>query len=337
MNRILFQNLVKELLLEQTTTIDNQSAVAGRNTKSIQVDKSGKAKNMWNTYKDMIDDIPYESTMQGVGPGEQRLAKILGGKVLGPSSSYDLALLGPDGKIVETWEVKEPDEQGQIRPGTEGVKIANKVSSLMSSVVSEMKEFINAVSSKEQTPAEFLGSSVTLYEEVKNFLEAVPSKRSTKDNAELLTSGEIQKSTLKGLSQQIINIQKIVQDLQKNVLQIDVNGRTFQVSPVKMLKISRLLGLDDDSTKEKLGDATEAAIALSSLSNPVFENPQILSDLWNEINAESVFGNTNGVILVDNEGFTFIPKTKLKSRLIFTRISQGRPRFAVSAQAANQE
>lgn len=322
MNQQLFKKFIEEFLMEKK--LPGNKAV----------DKNGK-KNLWVDFQNLYGDIPYESTKTGIGPGEERLAKILGGAVQGPNSSFDLGILDPGGKtIVERWEVKEPDASGQIRPGTEGLKFANKVSTMISNVVSEMREFIDDMSTGEKMPIDSLGSSLALYEEVKNFLDTVPTKLSPKSNEELLTSGEITKVSFDELLRQVTNVQRIVKNLQSEVLEFDVDGKTFKVSPVKMLKISRLLGLTDDETKEKLGDVTEVALALSSLSNPAFENPSILLEKWNEMRASNVFGNSDGVILVDREGFTFIPASILDSKLSFVRISQGRPRFSTKASTA---
>lgn len=317
-------------LMEQNT----QLAAVPITSQSATVNKSG-GKNKWLNFKKLYGNIPYESTTPAIGPGEERLAKILGATIQGPNVSFDLGILDPEGKtIIERWEVKEPDKSGQIRPGTEGLKFANEVSSLISTVVSEMRKFVNAaeetMKSKNQSPNVFLGANAPIYQNVKDFLDSVPSKSSPKSNEELLTSGEITKDAMNGLIKQVINIQSIVKNSQTANHQIEIDGESLQLTPVQILNISRILGRDDQATQQRLGKNADMAIALSVLSNSVFDNPQILMDKWREIRASKVFGNADGVIVVSPEEFTFIPEASLDEKLIFMRISQGRPRFKLN-------
>lgn len=332
MNRILLKSLVNEVLYERNVPTTDLSKVTPKVTP--KVNKNGT--NSWSDFPE-ADDIPFPETDAGIGDGEKKLAKILGGDVMGPSVSYDIAIPNK-ANPVEKWEVKHPSKK-EIKAGTQGVRIANHLITMVSTVATEMDEFIElAYQKEEKIPAEFLGPATPLYEEVRNFIRGMPYEKSAektgsaktlKTNYDLLTSGEITKNTLNRLIMQVQNVQKISEMLQKNVLKIKYNDQEFQVSPAKMLKISKILGLQDDKGSEDTTGGVDAAVALSVLMHPAFDNPQLLSEKWNEIAASKVFEGVKGVILVDAKGFECIQSDQLDSRLEFSRISMGTTKFKV--------
>ena len=321
--------LVRQLLLED----DEPGMPITLTLGMLGVSKSGV--NRWSSFPDATQiDLGKET---GVGPGERRLAAILNGEVQGPSKPYDLVIPDP-GKAEEgisgpsevegRWEVKAPDSQTQIRPGTEGLKVVRKVARSIMTVAEEMREFIDHITDDDK-PASFIDTAGAKkeYSDIKEWLDAVPSKRSTKNNYELLISGEINADTLAQFTKHIENVRKLSEKIQGEILQINVNGTDFEVTPTKMLRISKILGKDDETAKGELGDVADSAVALSILSNPVFDDPKKLMDEWKAIRASDVFGDTEGLILVNSDGFEFIDIATMDDKVTFARVSQGKPKF----------
>ena len=77
----------------------------------------------------------------GVGPGEERLARIFGGKVQGGSVSFDV-VTGAD----SFWEVKGLAEPtSTIRPGREGREVWIKPAKIVTGVLNQVENFIRIV------------------------------------------------------------------------------------------------------------------------------------------------------------------------------------------------
>ena len=77
----------------------------------------------------------------GVGPGEDRLAAILGGEVQGQSESFDLQV--GSGPFAGKWEVKAPDNSSEIRPGTEGITAFGPINKTLRIALDELSEFLS--------------------------------------------------------------------------------------------------------------------------------------------------------------------------------------------------
>jgi len=271
------------------------------------------------------DDFPSDISLSGdtgVGPGEYRLADILGGKAQGQSKSYDLSI--PDGPFEGNWEVKAPDKDSEIRPGTEGSTAFGHVNKTLRIAFDELQEFITAPGIENLMKGSGTSSE---YQQIVTFMNDSVTK-SGKSNYDLLQRGEITAARFNDIMKIIEAASKIIKSTQGKMMNVKVNNKSYKVTPTNMLKISRLLGITEDEASNELGDASSAAIALSILSSPVFSNPDILKSQWEEtITAEGVFDLT-GVILVTPEGFMMI-RHPYGDQIKFSRVSQGKPKFKV--------
>jgi hypothetical protein len=108
-------------------------------------------KNTWVTWPDSVADIKFGSVndkentdrvrVDGVGPGENRIAAIVGGLVMGPFVSYDIAL--PDSK----WEVKSISSKVQtIRTCGAGRSAFSQARKRLSDIVGQLASVSEAVS-----------------------------------------------------------------------------------------------------------------------------------------------------------------------------------------------
>ena len=70
-------------------------------------------KDAWNPWTNRSIDIPFGTTEQAVGDGEQKLGAEYGVNPMGQNVSYDLDILG------EKWEVKKLDSDNSFRLGVE--------------------------------------------------------------------------------------------------------------------------------------------------------------------------------------------------------------------------
>lgn len=274
---------------------------------------------------DLMRWSDFESTVSlkprsGVGPGEDRLAEILGGEVQGQSESFDLSI--SDGPMKGRWEVKAPDNSSEIRPGTEGITAFGPINKTLRNALDELTEFlsypgVDKLAKEAGVTADF--------EKLVDFTQREVTK-SGKTNVDLISSGEITAKRFEQIMSAFESASKLVRRMQGDLLNIQVGEKEYEVTPTNMLKISRLLGIDDSEASEGLGAAADAAIALSSLNNKVFKNPQVLRDQWKDtVDADEVF-DLEGVILVTPDGFMMIPKPYGES-ISFSRVTQGKPKF----------
>lgn len=256
----------------------------------------------------------------GVGPGEDRLAEILGGEVQGQSESFDLLI--PQGSLSGKWEIKAPDNSREIRPGTEGITAFGPLNKTLRNALDELGEFLSYPG--VEALAKESGSSED-FQKLLDFSSKEVTK-SGKTNIDLIMSGEITAARFEEIMSMFESTTELVKRMQGDLLNIQVGEKEYQVTPTNMIKISRLLGVDDTEASDGLGAAAEAAIALSALNSSVFRNPQSLRDQWNDtVSADEVF-DLKGVILVTPDGFMMIPKPYGNS-IVFSRVTQGKPKF----------
>ena len=117
-----------------------------------------------NLWQDFPSKVPLAGR-SGVGPGEDRLADIFGGEVQGQNVSFDLEF--SSGPLKGTWEVKAPDAEGNIRPGTEGTSAAAPLMKILVTACDELYEFVNFPGVKEITKSD---ESNGLYDEIESFI-----------------------------------------------------------------------------------------------------------------------------------------------------------------------
>ena len=277
----------------------------------------------------------------GVGPGEDRLAEILGGEVQGQSESFDLNI--PDGEFAGhkkhpfagKWEVKAPDAAGTIRPGTEGITAFGPINKTLRIAVDELAEFLQYPGVADLAEA---SESKTQYDDIVSFFAEKEPKseggKVGKPDASLTQSGEITENRFERIMDVLESAKTMVASMQGELLNISVDDTEYQVTPTKMLKISQLLGISDDDTTSALGASAEAARALSSLNSEIFDDATALRTEWEtSIKADEVFDLT-GIILVTPDGFMMVKKP-YGDKIKFNRVTQGKPRFKTPVKGAS--
>lgn len=90
--------------------------------------------NVWNPWTEKSVNIPFESTEQAVGDGEQKLGAEYDVNPKGQNVSYDLDVLG------EKWEVKKLDSANSFRLG---VEVSSSYRQIIDSVTRILEQIIN--------------------------------------------------------------------------------------------------------------------------------------------------------------------------------------------------
>ena len=80
-------------------------------------DQKFLSQRTWEPWPIATQCVEYTSVMKGIGDGEQRVAHLFGGSIMGGNKSYDLIIRGAG-----RWEVKDLSNGNEIRPGTQGTR-----------------------------------------------------------------------------------------------------------------------------------------------------------------------------------------------------------------------
>lgn len=291
-----------------------------------------------------VAKVPYAKS-EGVGPGERRLAKILGGEVMGGSATFDLST--PYGKF----EVKEPTGgwYGGIRVESEGIaaieanlsKIKNAAKKIDTVFGTGAKPDMVAAA-KEMYPAETL-------QKIVDFATKPETKGQTA--IQWILRGEIGAKRLKALgdtlllihsglmAEGIIRLARRVQQVlgeEKFVTMDDSETGVDVKQPVDtatFVKVGKALGVSAEEMK-----VSPADMLRSALSGQAFTNPdEFINNVVTEpVTASQVFGHTDGLILVQPQGYMIIPKSDL-TKMQFLRISKGKPYFRLAGGGGSEE
>lgn len=263
--------------------------------------------------------IPYEGRA-GVGPGEERLARIFGGEVQGGNVSYDVVAGG------KKWEVKEPDDRGEIRPGTEGMRA---IASLMQDLTALGQELRNGFSQLDPqvAAAAFEGKGEEILTGIKGFID--------NDLPKMIDKGEVSSGRVFGGARQkgysLVDVLKGLKQLlgstsdTPDTKKIVYGDNEHQVDLPTYVRVGRILDVPEDEM-----DVTPGDVFSAKFTHRAFKDVDgFLADYMNSIKASHVFSGTDGVILVDPGGYRVVPKAALDKHLAFSRITQGKPKFKV--------
>lgn len=292
-----------------------------------------------------VKRVPYEKG-EGVGPGERRLAKLLGGEIQGGSATFDLAT--PEGNF----EVKEPTGgwHGDIRVESEGIaaleanltkikNVAKKIDAIFGS--NAHPELVAAA--KEMYPAD-------VYQKIVDFATRPETKGQTA--VQWILRGEIGAKRLQSLADTLLLINsgllnedalRLAQRLQRLMMEekyVELGDTEADVTVKKpvdtstYVKVGKALDLTPEEMKVSPADMLRAA-----LNHPAFTNPdEFINNVINSpVKASQVFGHVDGLILVQPTGYMAIPKSELDRKMIFSRISKGKPYFRLVGSSDEDE
>ncbi len=279
----------------------------------------------WTSWPAEVKRTPYIPKQKGVGPGEERLAKLLGGKVMGGGESYDIT--DAEGN---KWEVKEPSGglKGEIRPGTEGLAAVQVAFGKIKNVVSRIESvFGNKTRSHTATAAEaVVGPDVIT--KIKAFVD---------NEAPMLMKGEVSRGRMAALGEVLHLINAALGDqnapdtvnaVTKHVEMGDEETKIEKdVDLSTYVKLGKVMKLDVKDLNVTPGDMLR-----STFNGLAFRNPDKFMEMsWEKAALASiVFGHTNGVILVSDTGYRIVPNPELDKVLVFNRITKGFPHFKAS-------
>lgn len=256
----------------------------------------------------------------GLGPGEARIAKIIGGKVQGSGVSFDV--VAKDGSA---WEIKAFDSASSlIRPGAKGRVAFDGARSRLVSILRQLRNFVT-VSKKLDiiTSDAEVASSITFIEGFLN--DEIDS---------ILGKGEISRSRIKALYTVMKIASQIIKKWSNNSTakpidtKLSFNNKTVKVDKSTYIdvakKVQRVVGNDVDI----LGDFESQELAIATLNDEAFKNPAKFFDVWfDSVKASTVFAGVDGMFIVTGAGFIKIPAGLFNKVLKFDSVSQNLPKF----------
>lgn len=292
-----------------------------------------------------VKHIPYEKG-EGVGPGERRLAKLLGGEVQGGSATFDLKT--PEGNF----EVKEPTGgwYGGVRVESEGIAALEANLSKIKTVAKKIDSVFGVGAKPEMVAAAREMYPADVLQKIVDFATKPEAKGQTA--IQWILRGEIGAKRLKALGDALLMIHsglmtegmlRLARRMQQVLTEekyIELGDTEADVSIKKpvdtstYVKVGKALDLAPEEMK-----VTPADMLRSALNYPAFNNPVefINSVLSSPVRASQVFGHTDGLILVQPQGYFAIPRSELDQRMQFLRISKGKPYFRLRGDGGADE
>ena len=253
----------------------------------------------------------YAPNRPGVGPGEEKLAAELGGKIMGGSVSYDVIL--PSG---EKLEVKELDKDGALRTGTEGAAAASRSVGIISKICDELNG-MNLDILRDYTGDAYPDE---LDEFIRNDVPLI-------QKGEMTTSRALGSESKFGLLQALQFIHELMQAAGGEEHVVSLDDRQVPVDDVKFAKV-----VDVVEPGENEFNVEPISREIAKAKSRAFDDPEwFIDDVWAHAAVPSeVFPAADALAIVTPDGYRLIPKSKLDKVLVFTRISQGKPRFKVT-------
>jgi len=251
----------------------------------------------------------YSPSKPGVGPGEEKLAAELGGKIMGGSTSYDIVL--PNGEKVE---VKQLDTSGLIRPGTKGLSAVEKNLSIINQTCNELSQIsINVLRLQSTYPES--------YEDF--IMHDIP----------FIKKGEITPSRMMGSTKKfgLLQALQFINYLMKNNKDgadhtVVLDKKKKVVSDITFAQVVDIV--DPEDSNYKIDPLNKQ---LSKAKSYAFQNPQwIIDEIWTKAAIPSdVFSGVDALAIVDQKGYRIIPAEQFDDVLQFVHITQGKPKFKV--------
>lgn len=271
-------------------------------------------------WPDDVASIPFYSdadAAQHIGPGERRVAKIVDGKVVGGSVSYDI-VDSRGGK----WEVKAPDNSLEIKTGVEG-------KAALAPVREKIEHVCNVIADA------FSGSTADVIADVLERDTIDDIDRFVKNDIPQIKAGELSGKRIDALIEVMLLISDVVQEIDtltsssgKKYVALGVDGPDveFRIGLPAYIKIGRILDLDDDDMNISAAD-----IFKSKFDEPEFRDPDAwYKNVWGSmLHASQVFGHVDGMFFVNRDGYRFVKSGDIDDVLKFVRITRGSPVFKV--------
>lgn len=262
-----------------------------------------------------------DDKQSGTGPGEARLAVILGGHVQGGGTSFDITT-----QDERQWEVKGlKGPKDLVRPGTEGLAAFEKPRQRLMKLMKALRNFTIVV--KKLGLADSAGEGdKKVFEFVKGFID---------DEFEwIVGKGEISGDRFRSLRAALKAVSVLKQRWEQGGIEPDLD--TTVGLGKKSVKVDRPTFVDVAKRVDKaapdagvLSAKDDMEIALSTIRDPAFDDPRIFFDEWfASVDVRRVFEQVDGVFIVTPEGFFLVPAELFKDSFKFVKVSQAKPKFA---------
>lgn len=275
-------------------------------------------------WKKVSANVPYAPKDKGTGPGEDRLAAIIGGRVQGGATSFDI--VSADGKRWECKELKSASEK--IRPGTEGRAVMIKPQYRMTVIMYQLQNFITEI------------RRAGLLNRLKNQDDVTAIKRAEhylKGNKEKLLGGEISEDSfdkLWGILGMMAQLRarwereaRKAGDQTPVRTDIGLNDKVVKVDSPTFISVSKIVqkALPDEDIMSTL---EEKEVIMNILKSDAFNDPTEWFNEWSMlISAEAVFRQVHGVFIISEKGFNMVPKSRFNDAFKIFSVSQAQPKF----------
>lgn len=256
----------------------------------------------------------------GLGPGEARIAKIIGGKVQGGSVSFDVVA-----KNGTAWEIKAFDSASSlIRPGAKGRIAFDSARSRLATILRQLRNFVTVTKKLDIVNSDKdLASSITYIEGFLN--DEIDS---------ILGKGEISRSRIKSLYSVMKLANQIIQKWSASGVtkqmstKLSFNDKTVNVDKNTYIDVAKRVQRSVGKTVDILEDFESQELAIATLNDEAFKKPAAFFDVWfDSVKASTVFAGVDGMFIVSNAGFIKVPAGLFNKVLKFDSVSQNLPKF----------
>lgn len=281
--------------------------------------------NTWIPWEKYNNDIPFKSSVKGIGNGEHKLAEILGTEPNGQNKKYDLDLcLKVKGRDLCTkGEVKEIEKDSSFFPGANGRnafrQTKQEISSLQDVLRTVLKDFRSMLSSK------FI-EYMTCYKE-----KADGSV--SKYDLLTMTPDEISQTNLPRLIEVCIFLhEQRVKEMEKSHRTFSsfdiITGEPRQISSSQMYKLCKADGGDTAKLIKILGEELfKRESFLEVTDHPIIKNPEGFQEYLGQF-AARLFSDYTLILVNKKKGFYITDN--LEARVTIYRITRAYPKFLIT-------
>ena len=264
-----------------------------------------------------------EEATTGTGPGEDRLAAILGGQVQGGSVSYDVVL-----KDGSKWEVKALDKQSDlIRPGTEGLAAFDKPRKKLERLMAQLRNFSVVVRRFKLNDPTVGGEDADVLNYILNFVDG--------EAGDMIAKGEISAGRFREFRTMMKELFELKRkwgfnpdEKVKPDTRVGLAGKEIEVDKGTYIDVAKTVEKSRPDVNV-LKNFSEKELAIAAINSAAFDNySEFLDDWFDSVKASKVFSHVDGVFIVNQLGFSKVPRSMFKQAFPFAKVSQGKPRFS---------
>lgn len=263
----------------------------------LKVEPPIKVYMNWTRWSEKSKDIPFKSTLKGVGDGEQKMSAELETPIKGQNSSFDMAPI-LNGIRVKC-DIKKLDSQNDFNTGKKGRDVLRPVKMLHTMLL----------------------DSLSLFEKSDLFTHEEKEKlKNVKDSS----PDELAVGTLKKISEicLMLNRKKPILRSKLPHIPVTIYTQTTQMPLDIFYYNCQKLGLD---FPYEYTDHIETIQILQKMDHIYIDEPaKFMEDLHSIVG--KLFTDIKIIIVDEKKGFILVPDT---TRIRFYRITRGNPRFQV--------